>query len=176
MRRGGHRDRTDISGSKVPGAPNYTRPQVHRWIRTIPDGFADHSYHQILRTKMDSVRVERTPADFQSAATTESAYCPFCRITPTVEKQDTKNSMIKSHGAIGWNCCMCPIARWIGFEPITSAFGKQFLKLLLKSRAGFVFLRALPLELPPVMNAVLLNRKCRQSMITPTGFEPVSPH
>ena len=50
----------------------------------------------------------------------------FCRITPTVEKQDTKNSMIKSHGAIGWNCCMCPTARWIGFEPITSAFGKQF--------------------------------------------------
>jgi len=43
-----------------------------------------------------------------------------------IEKQDTKNSMIKSHGAIGWNCCMCPIARWIGFEPITSAFGKQF--------------------------------------------------
>ena len=47
----------------------------------------------------------------------------FSRITPTVEKQDTKNSMIKSHGAIGWNCCMCPTARWIGFEPITSAFG-----------------------------------------------------
>ena len=40
-----------------------------------------------------------------------------------IEKQDTKNSMIKSHGAIGWNCCMCPTARWIGFEPITSAFG-----------------------------------------------------
>ena len=38
-------------------------------------------------------------------------------------KQDTKNSMIKSHGAIGWYCCMCPTARWIGFEPITSAFG-----------------------------------------------------
>ena len=26
--------------------------------------------------QMDSVRVERTPADFQSAAATESAYCP----------------------------------------------------------------------------------------------------
>ena len=47
----------------------------------------------------------------------------FCRITPTIEKQDTKNSMIKSHSAIGWNCCMCPTARWIGLEPITSAFG-----------------------------------------------------
>ena len=40
-----------------------------------------------------------------------------------LKKQDTKNSMSISHGAIGWNCCMCPTARWIGFEPITSAFG-----------------------------------------------------
>ena len=102
------------------------RPQVHRWIRTIPDGFADHSDHQILRTKMDSVRAPRTPADFQSAATTESAYCPFLPDHSDDWKQDTKNSMIKSHGAIGWNCCMCPTARWIGFEPIISAFGKQF--------------------------------------------------
>ena len=109
--------------SQNPACFHYTRPQVHRWIRTIPDGFADHSDHQILRTKMDSVRVERTPADFQSAATTESAYCPFLPSHSDDWKQDTKNSMIKSHGAIGWNCCMCPTARWIGFEPITSAFG-----------------------------------------------------
>ena len=77
------------------------RPQVHRWIRTIPDGFADHSDHQILRTKMDSVRAPRTPADFQSAATTESAYCPFCRITPTSENRTRK---------IAWLKVMVPLA------------------------------------------------------------------
>ena len=59
---------------------------MHRWIRTIPGGFADRHDHQILRTKkgtrtlpaheMDSVRVERTPAVLQTAAATESAYCP----------------------------------------------------------------------------------------------------
>ena len=51
MRRSGHRVRTDIAGSKVLRAHHYTRPQVHRWIRTIPNGFADRSDHQILRTK-----------------------------------------------------------------------------------------------------------------------------
>ena len=87
---GGRRIRTGHLRNQGPACCHYTRPQVHRWIRTIPDGFADHSDHQILRTKMDSVRVERTPADFQSAATTESAYCPFCRITPTVENRTRK--------------------------------------------------------------------------------------
>ena len=47
---GGHRIRTDISGSKVLCADRYTRPQVHRRIRTVPNGFADRSDHQILRT------------------------------------------------------------------------------------------------------------------------------
>ena len=60
--------------------------------------------NQILRTinsVMDSVRVERTPAVLQAAAAPSQLTVLFCRITPTVEKQHTNNSMIKSHGAIG---------------------------------------------------------------------------
>ena len=94
-------DLNRYSRIQSPAWCHYTRPQVHRWIRTIPDGFADHSDHQILRTKMDSVRVERTPADFQSAATTESAYCLFCQITPTIKNRTRK---------IAWLKVMVPLA------------------------------------------------------------------
>ena len=34
----------------------YTRPQVHRWIRTIPNGVADHPDHQVLRADRSRVR------------------------------------------------------------------------------------------------------------------------
>ena len=75
MRRGGHRGRTDIAGSKVLSAA--ITPG-----RKCTDGFEPS--RAVLQTamitrscaRMDSVRVERTPAVLQTAAATESAYCP----------------------------------------------------------------------------------------------------
>ena len=133
MRRSGHRNWTDIPGSKVLRAPTAAKLMF---------------YTQTASAQMDSNHPgwfcrplwppDPAHEDGQCSSWTNSCGFSvrryyrvsllsfFCRITPTIEKQDTKNSMIKSHGAIGWNCCMCPTARWIGFEPITSAFGKQF--------------------------------------------------
>ena len=75
MRRGGHRGRTDIAGSKVLSAA--ITPG-----RKCTDGFEPS--RAVLQTamitrscaQMDSIRVERIPAVLQTAASTELAYCP----------------------------------------------------------------------------------------------------
>ena len=72
----------------------YTRPQVQRWIRTIPNGVADHPDHQVLRTDRSRVRTAHNKnacvsyaRDGQCSSRTnscgasnrrcsESAYCP----------------------------------------------------------------------------------------------------
>ena len=89
MRRSGHRDRTDISGSKIRRAaitparkctdgvgPSQAVLRTAPANRTMRTKNNEHALFQRTEREMDSVRVERTPADFQSAATTESAYCP----------------------------------------------------------------------------------------------------
>ena len=60
--------------------------------------------------------------------------------------------MLKRQSSIGWIYRMYPADRWIGFEPITSAVKEQFL-FAIKIPGQDLFLRALPVELPPVMNA-----------------------
>ena len=123
MRRSDHRVRTDITGSKV--LSDAITPD-----RKCTDGFEPS--RMVLQTTLTTRSCARRWTVFEPPELLRIFSPPllpsqltvlFCRIAPAVQKQDTKNSMIKSHGAIGWNCCMCPTARWIGFEPITSAFG-----------------------------------------------------
>ena len=45
--------------------------------------------------------------------------------------------MIKSHGAFGLFCCMCPIARWVGLEPTSLCLEPNYY-LLLKPHTGFI--------------------------------------
>ena len=46
-------------------------------------------------------------------------------------------------------CCMCPITRWVGLGPTTSALGARF-QSAVKIPRRICFLSALPIELPPV--------------------------
>ena len=45
--------------------------------------------------------------------------------------------MIKSHGAFGLFCCMCPLARWVGLEPTSLCLEPNYY-LLLKPHTGFI--------------------------------------
>ena len=46
--------------------------------------------------------------------------------------------MIKSHGAFGLLCCMCPIARRVGFEPTSLRLERTISLLLSEPHAGFL--------------------------------------
>ena len=130
MRRSGHRDRTDIAGSKVlsaaitPGRKCTDGFEPSQMVlQTIPStrSCAQKLDYSNIVLKWTVFELNELLRIFSPPLLPSQLTVLFCRITPTIEKQDTKNSMIKSHGAIGWDCCMCPTARWIGFEPITTS-------------------------------------------------------
>ena len=101
MRRSGHRVRTDIAGSKV--LSDAITPD-----RKCTDGFEPS--RMVLQTTLITRSCAQRWTVFELTELLRIFSPPllpsqltvlFCRIAPAVQKQDTKNSMIKSHGAIG---------------------------------------------------------------------------
>ena len=95
-----------------------------------------------LEMKLQRPDLNRHESPYEDAALPIEPLCNM--ISQDTEKHDLQPC------AYGGDCFMCPVARRVGLEPTTSALGARITSAV-KTPHRIYFLRALPIELPPVI-------------------------